>query len=129
VARVVVIDDEPSIRRSLRIILTRAGYEAHEAADGLAGLKLCREINPDLVITDIHMPGADGIVTIAGLREWAPALPIIAISGGDESARLGLLGSARLMGAVGLLRKPFTIDEVLAAVRGALPPPQQLCLG
>jgi CheY-like chemotaxis protein len=120
-ARVVVIDDEPGIRRSLRTLLTRYGYEALEAADGLEGLRLCREHAPDLVITDIHMPGFDGIEVIAALHATLPDLPIIAISGGDQTAMLNLLGSAGVLGAVGSLRKPFTVDEVLKAVGLALP--------
>jgi len=118
--RIMVIDDEPSIRRSLGIILSRSGYRAFEAPDGLEGLRLCREHGPDLVITDIHMPGVDGIETIAGLHAWRPGLPIIAMSGGDQSAKLGLLASAGVMGAVSTLRKPFTVAEVLEAVRIAL---------
>jgi CheY-like chemotaxis protein len=119
--RVVVIDDEPGIRRSLRVLLGRFGYEAHEAADGQEGLRLCRELAPDLVITDIHMPGVDGIEVIAALHAMLPGLPIIAISGGDQSATLNLLGSAGLLGAVASLRKPFTVTEVLEAVSLALP--------
>jgi CheY-like chemotaxis protein len=121
--RVVVIDDELGIRRSLRVLLTRCGYEAHEAADGLEGLRLCRELAPDLVITDIHMPVFDGIEVIAALHATLPTLPIIAISGGDQTAMLNLLGSAGLLGAVGSLRKPFTVQEVLQAVGLALPVP------
>jgi two-component system response regulator (stage 0 sporulation protein F) len=120
-SRVVVIDDELSIRRSLRVLLTRYGYEAYEAADGLEGLRLCREVVPDLVITDIHMPGADGIEVIAALHAMAPGLPIIAISGGDQTSALDLLGSAGMLGAVESLRKPFTVTEVLQAVSLALP--------
>jgi CheY-like chemotaxis protein len=120
--RVVVIDDELGIRRSLRVLLGRFGYEAHEAADGLEGLRLCRELAPDLVITDIHMPVIDGIEVIAALHAMFPALPIIAISGGDQSATLNLLGSAGLLGAAASLRKPFTLTEVLEVVSLALPP-------
>jgi DNA-binding response OmpR family regulator len=119
--RVVVVDDELSIRRSLRILLTRHGYEAYEAADGLEGLRLCRELAPHLVITDIHMPGLDGIELIATLRATVAGLPIIAISGGDQTATLDLLGSAGLLGAADSLRKPFTVTEILEAVRLALP--------
>ena len=121
-SRIVIVDDEPGIRRSLGIVLARGGYDVHEAADGLEGQRLCRELDPDLVITDIQMPGADGIETIAALRSWAPNLPIIAISGGDQTSRLGVLSSAGLLGAVSTLRKPFTVAEVLAAVERALPP-------
>ena len=67
-SRILIVDDEPGIRRSLGIVLTRAGYDVHEAADGLEGQQLCRELEPDLVITDMQMPGADGIQTIAALR-------------------------------------------------------------
>jgi CheY-like chemotaxis protein len=123
-SRIVIVDDEPGIRRSLTAVLVRAGYEVHEAADGLEGQRLCRELAPDLVITDIQMPGADGIETIAALRAWAPHLPIIAISGGDQTARLGVLGSAGLLGALSTLRKPFSVAEVLDAVSAALPPRQ-----
>jgi CheY-like chemotaxis protein len=123
-SRIVIVDDEPGIRRSLRAVLVRAGHEIHEAADGLEGQRLCRELKPDLVITDIQMPGADGIETIAALRTWFPHLPIIAISGGDQTARLDVLGSAGLLGALSTLRKPFSVAEVLAAVSAALMPRQ-----
>jgi len=118
--RVVVIDDEAGIRRTVEIVLTRAGYEVLLAANGNEGIRLCRETAPDLVITDIHMPGADGFETIAGLRTVYPGLPVIAISGGDETERLELLGSASLLGAVSSLKKPFTVRELLEAVHRAL---------
>jgi DNA-binding NtrC family response regulator len=118
--RVVVIDDEAGIRRTVEIVLTRAGYEVLLAANGNEGMRLCRETAPDLVITDIHMPGADGFETIACLRTVYPGLPVIAISGGDATERLELLGSASLLGAVSSLRKPFTVRELLEAVHRAL---------
>jgi CheY-like chemotaxis protein len=127
--RIMVIDDEPSIRRSLGIILSRSGYRAFEASNGLDGLRLCHEHAPDLVITDIHMPGADGIETIVGLHAWRPELPVIAMSGGDQSAKLGLLASAGILGAVLTLRKPFTVAEVLEAVKLALGPARQAAQG
>jgi DNA-binding NtrC family response regulator len=118
--RVVVIDDEAGIRRTVEIVLTRAGYEVLLAANGTEGMSLCRETAPDLVITDIQMPGADGFETIAGLRTVYPGLPVIAISGGDATERLELLGSATLLGAVSSLKKPFTVRELLEAVHRAL---------
>ena len=119
---IMVIDDEPGIRRTLEIVLKRAGYAVVLAADGAEGVRLCAGTAPDLVITDIHMPGADGLETIAGLRALEPGLPVIAMSGGDQSATLDLLASAALLGAVGTLQKPFTVHEVLEAVRRALGP-------
>jgi len=120
--RVMVIDDEPGIRRTLEIVLKRAGYAVVLAADGAEGLRLCAGTDPDLVITDIHMPGANGLETIAGLRALKAGLPVIAMSGGDQSATLNLLASAALLGAVGTLQKPFTVHEVLEAVQRALGP-------
>lgn len=120
--RIMVIDDEPGIRRTLEIVLKRAGYAVVLAADGAEGLRLCAGTAPDLVITDIHMPGANGLETIASLRALKTGLPVIAMSGGDQSATLNLLASAALLGAVGTLQKPFTVDEVLEAVQRALGP-------
>jgi two-component system KDP operon response regulator KdpE len=120
VVRIVVIDDEPSIRRSLRLILARVGHDVVEADTGLEGLRRCRETGADLVITDIHMPGLDGIETTAALHAWSPTLPVIVMSGGEQTGHLGLLDSAGLLGAVSTLRKPFTVQEVVDAVALAL---------
>lgn len=120
--RIMVIDDQPSIRRALELVLTRAGYDVLLAADGREGMRRCAAAAPDLVITDLHMPGADGLETIAGLRAIHPRLPVIAMSGGDQSVMLKLLESAALLGAVSTLQKPFTVPEVLEAVRRVLQP-------
>jgi CheY-like chemotaxis protein len=118
--RVVVIDDDEAVRRTLGRLLERAEYEVVLAPDGEEGLRRCRATAPDLVMTDIHLPGLDGIEVALALRTWAPALPVIVMSGGDRTERLDLRGSALLLGAVRVLRKPFTIDEGLSAIRGAL---------
>lgn len=118
--RIVVIDDEPGIRRTLEAVLTRAGYEVRLASNGSEGVALCRDSVPHLVITDLHMPQADGFEAIVALRALDPKLPIIAISGGDETARLQLLGSSELLGVVSSLKKPFTVREILDAVRAAI---------
>jgi CheY-like chemotaxis protein len=119
---IVVIDDEASIRRTLGAVLERAGYTVLVAADGREGLELCAAAAPDLVITDIQMPGVDGIETIAALRALYPLVPVIAISGGDRPDRLTLLERTASQGAVSALRKPFTIPELLDAIQGALRP-------
>lgn len=119
-SRVVVIDDEEPIRRTLSLLLERAGHEVVLACNGEEGLQRCRDAAPDLVMTDIHMPLLDGIAVAMALRASAPALPVIVMSGGDRTERLHLLGNALLVGAVRVLRKPFTIDEALTAIQGAL---------
>ena len=118
--RVIVIDDDEPIRRTLGVLLERGGYAVVLAPDGEDGLRRCRAAAPDLVLTDIHLPGIDGIEVALALRTWAPALPVIVMSGGDRTERLDLLGSALLSGAVRVLRKPFTIDEALSAIEAAL---------
>src|SRR4029077_21290404 len=101
-----VIDDDEPIRRTLGVLLERAGYAVVLAPDGEEGLRHCRAAVPDLVMTDIHLPGIDGIDVAITLRTSTPELPVIVMSGGDRTERLDLLGSALLSGAARVLRKP-----------------------
>jgi DNA-binding response OmpR family regulator len=115
-ATILVIDDDAPVRAALRRILERAGYTVMVAADGRAGMRLHRERPADLIITDIFMPGQDGIETIRQLRHEGPAVPILAISGGDQTGAVDLGEGAALLGASQTLRKPFELAELLAAV-------------
>jgi DNA-binding response OmpR family regulator len=119
-ARILVIDDEASLRDILARLLAREGHEVFTAGDGVDGLRLWREHGAAAVILDLHMPRADGIETLVQLRALAPDLPVIVISGGDQSRDLGLLGDARLLGATCTLAKPFSLSELTAAVNGVL---------
>ncbi|MBA3346091.1 MAG: response regulator [Gemmatimonadales bacterium] len=119
-AEILIVDDDLHIRRPLRILLERAGYQVRDAQNGQEAIRMWRERPGDLVITDIHMPEKDGIETILELRELTPGLRIIAISGGLQTRHLDLLGDAMLLGAVLTVPKPFTLAEILAAVRQAL---------
>jgi len=101
-------------------MLRRDGYDVVEAADGAQGLALWRESGADLVMTDIQMPEKSGIEVVLELRAFAPALPVIAMSGGSRSRELDLLGDAELLGTVALLEKPFGYKDLMAAVRAAL---------
>src|ERR1700729_3715662 len=78
---ILVIDDDPRIRRLLVRILTGVGHKVHEAEDGRKGLMLLRQIKPALVITDIFMPEVEGLEAIRTIRDEAPDTPIVAISG------------------------------------------------
>ena len=122
-ARILVIDDEQAVRDSLAKILQREGHEVVTASDGEEGVRRWREQGAAVVILDIHMPKSDGIETLVQLRALALLLPVIVISGGDQTAGqpLGLLGDAKLLGAVGALAKPFSLSELTAAVNHALP--------
>src|SRR5690242_8002624 len=81
-AQILVIDDEPMLRRTLRAVLERAGHTVVEAEDGNQGLEQFNVQRPDLVLTDIIMPNREGVETIGEMRRQAPDLPIIAMSGG-----------------------------------------------
>ncbi|HET6796332.1 MAG TPA: response regulator [Gemmatimonadales bacterium] len=118
--RILVVDDDPSIRRTLELLLSRAGYHVTQARDGTEAVRLWREHGGDLVITDLHMPEKDGIQTIIELLSHSPTARIIAMSGGGQTKRLDLLGNASLLGAVLTIEKPFTITEMMTLVGRAL---------
>ena len=118
--RILVVDDDASIRRTLEALLNRAGYEVIQARDGTEAVRLWREQGGDLVITDLHMPEKDGIQTIIELLSHSPGARIIAMSGGGQTKRLDLLGNASLLGAVLTIEKPFTISEMMTLVGRAL---------
>jgi len=119
-SRIMVVDDDAGIRRTLCLMLERAGFEVVLASDGAEALRLWRERRGDLVITDLHMPRKDGIETIVELLYHSPDVRIIAMSGGGQTRRLDLLGNVALIQSVVTIEKPFTVEEMLAAVRRAL---------
>jgi DNA-binding response OmpR family regulator len=120
-ARILVVDDEPSVRGSLAALLTRAGHEVIQAADGLEAGRVWREVELDLIILDLFMPEKDGIETMVELRAFAPGIPIIVMSGGGaDGSPLGMLNAAKLLGAAVCIEKPFTPAQMLEAVRKVL---------
>jgi DNA-binding NtrC family response regulator len=119
-ARILIIDDEVSIRRALQRFLERAGHEVVSATNGSEAVRLWRQRAGDLAITDIHMPEKNGLETIVELRQIAPQARILAMSGGDLNTRVDVLGDATLLGAVRTISKPFTLEEMLQAVEQAL---------
>ena len=119
-ARILVIDDDAAVRRAVRRVLEPLGHDVREADDGAAGLALLADGGADLVITDIFMPGQDGIETVRRIRKEFPSVKMIAMSGGDSTGRMDLRRDAVLMGAAGSLRKPFERDELLKQVRSVL---------
>lgn len=119
-ARILIIDDQASIRKPLQAILERAGHEVVSAANGSEAVRLWRQRPGDMVITDIHMPEKNGLEAIVELRQIAPHARILAMSGGDLNARVDVLGDAMLLGAARTISKPFTLDEMLRAVEEVL---------
>ncbi len=114
-----LIDDDDAVRELLAHALAHAGYTVLQARNGREAAELFRVEPPDAVITDIIMPGREGIETIRTLRRDRPRLPIIAISGGATNSPLYLEIAAKL-GACRVLAKPFDPLELVHAVDDAL---------
>lgn len=115
--RILLVDDDPDVRRSLENALTKAGYEVVSAVNGVDAIRQWRDINGgDLVILDMFMPEKDGLETMVELRKHSPRVPIIAISGGGTTGRLDILEDAKLLGAIETFEKPFSIHALLALV-------------
>ena len=115
-SRVLVVDDELPMRRTLDIGLRASGYDVELAATGEEALELAGRREPDAVILDLGLPGVDGIHVAQGLRGWS-AVPIIVLSArGTEAVKVAALDA----GADDYVTKPFGMDELLARLRAAL---------
>lgn len=115
-AKILVIDDEPQIRRYLRVSLEAHGFGIVEAASGQEGLRLAALEKPDLIVLDLGLPDMDGQSVIARLREWS-ALPVVVLSvRADEADKIAALDA----GADDYVTKPFGTGELLARIRAAL---------
>ena len=119
--RILIVDDQPALRKLIRLILTPAGCEIEEAADGWAGEQVFRARPADLVLCDLFMPGRDGLEVLRALsREFSSVKFVMMSGGGDFHGTVNLLPLATSLGAAGVLRKPFGPSELLSAVRQAL---------
>lgn len=119
-ALILVVDDDPGIRSLLQRVLVGMGHVVHEAQDGRAALASMAVMEPDLVITDINMPDMDGIELTLALQGRSPATPVIAMSAGGRMPKELLLDSARILGAVSALPKPFDVHELQSLVTAVL---------
>jgi two-component system KDP operon response regulator KdpE len=114
--RVLVIDDEGSILRALRINLTARRYEVLTAADGASGLAAMARARPDVLILDLGLPDMDGTDLIKGIRGQTSAPIIVLTAAGQESTKVAALDA----GADDYITKPFGMDELLARLRAAV---------
>ena len=113
---VVIVEDEPQIRRFLRAALGGQGYRVHEASTGADGLVEVASRQPDVVIVDLGLPDMDGLDVIRKVREWS-AVPVIVLSArGQEADKVAALDA----GADDYLSKPFGVGELMARMRVAL---------
>jgi len=114
--KILVIDDEPPIRKLLRMGLNTQGYDVLEAPSGKTGLELLAQ-NPDLIILDLGLPDVDGLELLRTIRGRKEGVPIVVLSSrGDEAGKVQALD----FGADDYVTKPFGMDELLARMRAAL---------
>jgi len=119
-ATILVIDDDASMRRLMIRTLAAGPHTLLEAENGQEGLQLVGRHKPDVVITDILMPQKEGIETIREVRELAPDIRIIAVSGGGSAHNLMFLDIAKAFGADIALAKPFRPSQLIEAVETVL---------
>ncbi len=113
---ILIIDDEPEIRLLLRMVLESDGHTITEASDGFEGIKSFRESPVDVIITDLIMPGKEGLETISELKKEYPDIKIVAMSGGRQNH----LETAKLLGATEVFKKPFENKELKLTIRRLL---------
>ena len=115
--RVLLVDDEPSIRRALRTPLNEMGFATTEASRGEEAIQLVQSQSFDIVLLDVNMPGIGGMKTLTRLRPMAPRLPILMLTVVDgEEEKVAALEC----GADDYITKPFSIREVIARMRSAV---------
>jgi two-component system KDP operon response regulator KdpE len=114
--RILVVDDEPQIRRIMRTALTGAGYEIEDAKTGEEGLHKLREFRPDLVLLDINLPGMGGLAACRSIRADSNVAIIMLTVHNTEAAKIEALDA----GADDFVTKPFSTPELLARIRAAL---------
>jgi two-component system KDP operon response regulator KdpE len=113
---ILVVEDDPQIRRFLRATLDAEGYRYQEAVTAEEGLTAAAAHLPDLLLLDLGLPDRDGLEVIRGVRAWS-AMPILVVSArGQESDKIAALD----LGADDYVAKPFTVGELLARIRAAL---------
>jgi excisionase family DNA binding protein len=118
--RILVVDDEQAVRDLLAKTLTMADYDVDSAPDGASAIDRLRAVEYDLLITDLKMPGMDGLSVIREARRSAPDLPVIIITGySTEASAIEAIN----LGVAGYLTKPFRLPRILAATARALGEP------
>ncbi len=113
---VLLIDDEPMVRKVVRKMLERQGHVVVEAENGRVGLAELRKSPFDLVVTDVVMPEVEGLEVLMTVRQHYPTLPVVVMSGTGHALALRSLDSASKLGATATLQKPFASDALAQAI-------------
>lgn len=119
-ARILIIDDDADVLRSVRRILEVHGHTVLEASEGKTALRRFAGDPADLVLTDIFMPEMDGIELIMKLKGAFPESRIVAMSGGGAMDKKSVLGAASMLGVDAVLEKPFEMDDLVQTVERIL---------
>jgi CheY-like chemotaxis protein len=123
-ATILIADDDPMVRKTIKSILVGKGHDVIEASDGLEAIRLLGELGPgqtiSLIITDILMPKIDGFSLIVELRRLDQAIKILAVTGGGRMIHSDYLVAAKNVGAHDALKKPFTHHQLLEKVDSLL---------
>ncbi len=124
-ARILVVDDDALVRETVALALRNAKHAVVEASNGRQALDILGRETVGLVVTDILMPEIDGIGLILAIHTQYPSLRILCVSGGDSTGFTGYLPMAANLGAHMILAKPFTPQQLLAAVETVLRMPAE----
>jgi CheY-like chemotaxis protein len=117
---ILIVDDEEGIRKVMRAILENEGYTVLEASGGNEAIVQYGRHGPDLVVTDLLMPGKDGIETLFELRQINCNVKIVALSGGGRICSKNYLNYAMKLGATATIEKPFTSVEFMTIINQAM---------
>jgi CheY-like chemotaxis protein len=117
---VLVIEDEPLVRETIRLSLETAGYRVIVASDGRDGVNMLSHHEVNVVVTDLIMPEQEGLETIRIIRRDYPSIKVIAISGGGRHVGTDYLKAASLLGADFALQKPFSMSHLRQCVADCL---------
>jgi CheY-like chemotaxis protein len=116
--RILVVDDDEPSRQVMADTLAEAGYTVEEACDGYEALSIAARRSPDLVVSDLSMPGIDGIELTRRLHVFARGVPVVLTTGVEETR--DVVTAAQAYGAVACLKKPMSLDELIWTIDRAL---------
>jgi two-component system, OmpR family, response regulator CpxR len=114
---IVVADDDPLVQHSCKHLLEAAGYKVALATTGLEAIRALERSNVSAVLVDVFMPEMDGIETLLSIKKQSPTTSVIVMTGGGARGRMDFLEAATRLGADEVVQKPFTAEQLVAAVK------------